>query len=791
MLRYNFRIAIRRLFSNKLNSLFNILGLAVGMTSVILMLLYINYESTYDFFNEDHEQLYRVERSYFSQVQNELYDDAPYVLAKELIRDFPEVENGACVRATSRYLGFGDAMYQENFGAFADNQFLQLFSFNFKEGNRLDALSNPMSIVLSESLAKKIAPQGSLLGETIKLDKKYNFTVKGIFEDLPENSHLEMDYMISFNSHNELMGTDENRGWDVNNATVYLKLIKNTDREQLGEKVSGYLNQKMPSEDGSKQILSLRPITDIYINAASVRGTGNKRNDKVVIYLFLCVAIFTSLISVLNYVNSSTADVINRELEIGIKKVLCISKTQLRFQFICESLVLVLLAFVIAMLLLFLALPLFNTIIGKNITIDLIRDGQFFLKIFFSVLLVGVLAGLYPVFFLSSLKISSFLQGNASVKRRTLLRKALVVFQLAVVMPLIFMSIVIIKQIDFIQEKDVGFDRYNLLVSKVKTDDETAIERLKSSKTRLLQNPNITDFTITSSVPFIGASELKVNWEGSNEEVALRKHEVDFDFFNTFKIQLVEGRSFSKDYGTDRENACVINERAMKIFGWKSAVGKKLDNGRLTVIGVAKDFNDFSLFMRIPPMIMVMHPETYKTHYATMRVNNSERISVQKEVNSHFNEVFPNDPLNFKYLDADFDHVYLNALKEVTRIFIFFSIVAIVLAILGLYSLVSFSLKAQRKMIAVRKVLGASIQNLFMFLLKEYLILFAIAASIGLLLGYFASIKVMDALAYHEETNIMYLVVSALLALLVVLFSVSSKIYVASKESPIIAISSE
>jgi len=793
MLGYNFLIAIRRLFKNKLNAAVNILGLAIGLTSVILMLLYIKYETTYDQFNNDYDRLYRVERNYKSRIQNELWDSSPYPLAKALVSDFPEIENAACVRKTSGYLTFEEVMYQEKYGMFADNDFLQLLTFNFKEGNQLDALKSPMSMVISESLASKLSPTGDLLDKTITLDKKHRFIVKGIFKDLPENSHLQVDYILSFNSFNQITGHKADVGWKVNNATVYVKLNDHANETLVSQKITGYLDTHMTSDDGVQQLLSLRPIGDIYTKTASVRGGGGKRSEIVIIYLFLSVAIFTVLISVLNYINASTADVINRELEIGIKKVLCISKAQLRIQFICESLAIVVIAFFIALVLLLLALPVFNALVDKNLSFVFSRDWFFLLQIFLGVVLIGVLSGLYPVLFLSSLKISSFLQGNASVKRRTTLRKVLVVFQLAVVMPLIFTSILIINQINFIENKDIGFTKQNLLVSRVSTPDTTSYERLKSMKNRLLQNPSISDVAISTSAPFQTAKSIAVNWEGSleNDKIILRSHQVDYDFIDTYKMTLVEGRNFSKEYGTDIQSACIINETALRFFGWKTAVGKTLDNNRLKVIGVVKDFNDFTLFKKIPPMVLLMDQGNNAANYASIRVDANDRIAAQKMVNNLFNDNFHDEPLEFKFLDTELDASYLNALKGVTKIFIFFSIVAIVLAVLGLYSLVSFSLKTQKKMIAVRKVLGASIKSLFLLLLKEYLLLFSIAAVFGLLTVYIVSFKALNVFAYHEDVKFSYLIISGLLALFVVLISVSSKIFIASKENPIKAISSE
>ena len=790
MLRHNFLIALRRLSKNKVNTAMNISGLTVGLTSVVLMLLYIKYETTYDYFNVDYDRLFRVERNYHSRVQDERWENTPYPLAKALVNDFPEIESAACVRATSRYLQYGQLIFEAKHGMFVDNEFLQLFTFDFVEGDRRKALAGPMSMVVSESLAERLSPRGSLLGKAIRVDNQQDFIVEGIYRDIPENSHLQVDYMLSFHSHEQLTGNKRDAGWQVNNATVYIKINRQADEKLLAPKIEGLLDTYFVIAEGTGQSLSLRPLVDIYTKTAAVRGSGGRRSDAIIICLFLSVAIFTSLITILNYVNASSADAISRELEIGIKKVHGISKVQLQYQFICESLVIVVVACLLSVPLLAAVLPLFNAMTGKELSILFSRDWLFFLKISLGVILLGSLAGLYPAFFLSSLKVSSFLRGNAAVKRRASLRKILVVFQLAVVMPLIFTSILIIRQIKFIENKDIGFVKENLLTGKVETPDQASYERLQSVKKRLLQEPGISKVALSHTAPFAGAGGMSVNWEGSreNDRVVLRTHEVDYDFIDTYKMKLVAGRGFSEEYSTDLQSACILNETAVEVFGWQEAIGKTIDNKRLKVIGVVKDFNDYTLFKKIPPLVLVMDRGYNNAYYVSLRVGSEGRMATQKLVNYLFEDNFPDSPQAFKFLDMEFESSYLNSLRGVTEIFIFFSVIAMVLAILGLYSLVSYSLKAQRKMIAVRKVLGAGTESLFLLLLKEYLLLFAIAAVLGLFTAYIVSLQAMNVFAYHEQVRFVYLVIAALLALLVVLVSVSSKILAASRENPAQAI---
>lgn len=792
MFKKNFLIAVRRLLKNKGHAAINILGLSVGLASVILMLFYIQYETSYDSFNSNYSELYRVERSYISKNQNEIWDSAPYVMAGELKNTVPEIENASNINYTSNYLTFNDKMYREMKGLYADNTFSEMFTFHFVKGNEQEALKEPMSIMLSESLANKLYPGGDILGKTILVDKKHNCVVTGVFEDHPENSHLDMDYIISYNSYEEITGFKRDAGWEYNNSTVYVQLKNGGDGEVVSEKIKDILTSRRKQEEGVKEFLSLRPVGDIYLNSSAVRGGGvGRRSEITIIYMFIAVVIFTALITILNYINSSTAQLMYRELEIGIKKVLGSSQRHLVSQFIAETWVMTLASFIVAIVIVSLMLPFFNQLVDKEISFVFSRDWLLFVKITVAVFIVGTLAGLYPVLYLSSLKISAFLHGNSSFKRRTRLRKALVIFQLVVAMPLIFVSILITEQIKYIENKDVGFVKEGLLVSRVETSGEQDMERLRSLKAILLQNPAVEQVTISSSAPFNGGGQETVSWEGSEpgNQIALRSHAVDYDFIHTYKVKLIAGRNFSREHGMDLQQACIVNETAVEIFGWDNAVGKTIDNGRLEVIGVVKDFNDYTLFKRIPPMVLTMNEGWYDP-LVTIKVNTEQQASIQQEVNALFNDYFPNDPLEFRYLNAEFDSNFLDALRSATKMFIFFSILAILLAIQGLYSLVSYSLKSQKKMIAVRKVLGASIPSLFLLMMKEYMILFAIAATLGLVSVYVAAGKLMGVFAYHVEVKFLYLMVAAMLALFVVIISVSSKIMSASRENPVKAIAS-
>ncbi len=786
------KIAWRNLKRDKGYSLVNIGGLTIGLSAVIFMLFYINYESNYDSFHANYDTLFRVERAYISSNQNSIWDNTPYRLSEELPNAIPEITNATSIQNTSNYLGFNDAMYHERNGLFVDDNFSELFTLNFTEGDKNSALVSPMSIVLSESLAQKLSPVQSMVGKTVRIDKKHDYIVTGIFTDYPDNSHLRFDYLLSFSSYETQTGNIKNAGWGEPNATAYVLLDDKISATTVSGKIKDFLTNHTSDEDGIREELMLRPIGDIYMKTSKVRGGGGNRSDMIILYLFLSVVIFTAIITLFNYINSTTAQMMNRELEIGVKKVLGSTKRHLRHQFVVESLFMVSISFILSIGLVFLFLPVFNTIVGKNLSIVITQDWPFFLYAGLGSILAGILAGLYPVVFLSSLKISSFLQGNASIKRRSGLRKALVVFQLVLVMPMVFVSILIIQQFKYIETRDIGFDKKDLLVSSLHVTTEEGREKLKTLGEQLLENPNVTSYSISDSAPFTGGSQYQMNWEEGqpNEKIVLRAHNVDHDFLKTYQMQLLEGRDFSEEYPTDMQHACIINETALELFGWKNPIGKGIANDQFKVIGVVKDFNDYTAFKKIPPMILLMDNHLgNKT--ISIKVTPDKRAETQAFINHAFNDSFPDSPIEFRFLDTELDGIFLNAMKGMINIFIFFSILAILLAVLGLYSLVSFSTKSQQKMIAIRKVLGANIQSIFLIMVKEYLFLFCIAAVLGLFTVYVIANRAIGIFPYHEDVKFTYVIISGVLALFIVLISVSGKICAAILQNPIKSLKTE
>jgi len=796
MLKLNFLLAIRRLKKDKKSFLINLLGSSIGFTAVFLMTLYIAYENNYDAFHANSNRLFRIERTVNDKVGSQTFDSTPYVLAEELKASFPEIAEVASLKGVSHFISVGNELFPREDGLRTDSTFLTMFSFEFLQGNQSTALSQPMSIVLSQSLADKLFPEGNALGNTVRLDKKHDLNVTGVFADYPKDSHLIMHYIISQNSYEGMYGVKPQSGWNKNYYSTYVLLNNKVEAGKLNGKIENILGRHNNFEEGSEELLSLRPITDIYLKTQHVTNNvmGGRRNDIIVIYLFIAVAFFTAFITAINYINLSTTQLVNRELEIGMKKVLGISKPQLRYQFSVESLVMIFAILVVSAELIYFILPIFNLVVDRDLTLEFNGSWFFLLKFLMGLILLGFLGGLYPVFYLSSLKLNSFLHGNTSIKRRNVLRKGLVVFQLLVAIPLLFFSVFVIEQINYLREKDIGFEKENLLTAWVPTPTNQDKGRLKVLRNTLEQNPTILNYSLSEGAPFIhSGKQEKFNWEGGEtyDKIRLSSYAVDYDFLDTYKMTLAKGRWFSEEYSTDAQNSCIINETAALSLGWENPLGKTLDNGRLKIIGVVKDFNQNSLFKKIRPIMLLLDKGNDNYPLASIKVNPVNRFETQRMINELFNANFLETPIEFKFLEEGFDEGYMEALQNVMRIFVLFSIISIVLVILGLYGLLSFSLNKQKKAIAIRKVMGGSTKNIFMFILKEYMVLYAIATSVGLLLTYFAVIKISETFAYSVGVKIVDFFSVILISLLVVLMTVSGKIWSVSKENPLNAINRE
>ncbi len=791
MLKLNFLLAVRKLMKNKKSFFINLLGSSVGLAAVTLMSVYVTYENNYDSFNEHSDKLYRVERTVRDNVQYRVFDGTPYELSSEITNALPEVNNATSVATVKNYFSIDGRLFDREEGIIADNSFFEMFTFQFERSNGNNALADPMTIVVSESLAQKLFGSLDVLGKTVRLNKKADFTITAVFQDYPEDSHLNIDYAISYNSYERFYETRPERGWDKNYSCTYVMVGSNTDIGQLSRKMTDLLANHKASKDGIQEWLNLRPITDIYLQTSHVQANimAGARNNMVVIYLFLGIVFFTAIITALNYIGLNTTQLMSRELEIGLKKVFGISKNQLRIQFIMESLIMILCIVVASLVLAYVCLPVFNNAIGRELSLTSSLHWMFLMLI--SSLVIGFFAGLYPVAYLSSLKINAFLQGNSSFNRKRFMRKALVVLQLMLAVPLIFNLILMANQIKFLKGKDVGFVKENIVLASIRTPEQTDRNNLHRLKRQLLQSPEVINYSVSEGAPFFTAgNELTVNWEGSDasEKMRVTSYNVDQDFLDTYQLKLLKGRWFSQEYAADSQSACVINETAAALLGWEDPIGKSLDNGRYKVVGLVRDFNQSSLFVKIPPMMLRFSEENLGNNIVSIRVHAGNRAATLSKINRAFNDNYHDTPIQFKYLDEGFDRGFMSVLENVMNMFMVFTFISVVLVIIGLFGLVSYAIGTQKKMIAVRRVLGASINSLFLLLTKEYLYLCGITMAISLTVTFALNSHFLNVFAYKVGIQFTDILNVIIITLVIVFIAIGGKIWSAIKERPLDAL---
>jgi putative ABC transport system permease protein len=722
-----FKVAIRNLKRDKIYSSIKIFGLSVGMTAFILVALLLQFMYSFDSFHNNYKRIYRVQLEVQDEHKTE-WTQTVYPLAKELKNTIPEVEESAVIREIwSEYLTSQDTIVlQDVHGYLADPEILKILSFKFIEGNPATSLNNPGSVVLTKTLAQKLFPNEKAFGKIIKGSFSKDLIVTGVIEDYPLNSHISPSYLVSFSTMDRVWSRDYKDykdDWRNNAYRNYVLLKENTNAALVNSKIKNILYSKVEKNDGQ---LYLKPIQD-----ALWWATKESVSNSPIPY-YLAIAVFVLILACINFINLTTARSGLREKEIGIRKVVGSGRWALIKQFTGESVLISLPAMILAFVFASAYLPVFNSYMETQLKISFTDNWQFILTMFVFFLFIGMLAGLYPAFYLSSLKPLAVIKGNvfnskSGKTKKGFLRKFLVSFQFIISVTLILSTVLMYKQVNFMKNKDLGYNKSNLLRCYIEANESKS--NFVELRNKLLDNPNIIDASVSENAPAHGTMGRKINWEGCNEDqyFYVLFNIVDYNFINTFKMKIVQGRNFSKAFSTD-SNACIINETFAKEIGWSNPMGKKVWNNKYTVIGVVKDFHPISVHNRISPYLMTLHNGKLSSgnNYCVRISPNDISQSIQY-VRSTLKSFFPNEVFELKLYDFDFDKGTMSVWEGVKTTFSFYSLLAIIIALIGLLGLVSFSTRRRTKEIGIRKVLGASESGLYFLVAKEFLTLLVVA----------------------------------------------------------------
>ncbi len=802
MFKNYFKTAIRNFRKNKIFSFINIIGLAIGLTCFVLIALFVYDELNYDTYAADAKDIYRVNLNVTGNGDVAVYPMVDFAVGVGMKSAFPEIKDFTRLSPATDFVKYNDKQFKEDKLAFADSNFLQMFSIPLLEGNNKDALVQPNSVVISKAFAKKYFGDANAVGKSLVIGLHNEvYKVTGVFDKVPDNSHFHFDAFISIAS------------WHVTNATwsnlgpfTYLLLNKNADPKKLEAKfpqlVAKYVVPEVQHDMGvslaeaqksvNTFVFTLQPLTDIHLYSHT-KYELEPNGDIQYVYIFSVLAIFILLLACVNFTNLSIARSVKRAKEVGVRKVMGSGKFQLIKQFLSESVLMSFCAMFIAIVLIIVLLPYFNQLSGKSITINYLLNYKFILSLLALITFVGIVAGIYPAFFLSSFNPAKVLKGSATTgSRKNYLRSGLIVFQFFVSTALIIATIIVYGQLNYMQNKKLGYDKEQVLFLP---DGRLMGQNQDAFKQQVLQDSRVVDASIARSIPgddFMDGTEVHpVNENGNGTEIHMNIYHVDYDYVKTLGMHMQQGRYFSKDFGSDSA-AVVINEAAVKELGWSKVnpVGRTIVRSgqeAFKVVGVVTDFNYTSAKQKIAPLMMMLG-----RNYGGLiiKIKTNDVTGFLNDLKTKWNTFNPQGPLSYTFLDDKFAALYASELRT-QQIFSAFAVIAIIIAGLGLFGLSAFVIEQRTKEIGIRKVLGASVQNVLLLVSKEFLSLVLVAFIISIPVTYWAMHKWLENYAYRINISATVFIVAGIVALLIALITISFQAIKAALANPVKSLRTE
>ncbi len=769
------KITLRNIKKHKAYSFINISGLAIGMACCILILLWVKDELSFDRFHENAEKIYRVtEHQYNSSGDYFPVAVTPWPLAEALKNDFPEVVESARLRILSGGLiSYKEKkIYERDFVA-ADPSFLKMFSFPLREGDLSTVLTEPHAILITDDAAARYFGKEDPIGKILTYNNRYDFKVTGVLKDVPHNSHIQFDFLVPFESTLREFGWTDS--WWTNNYTTYIQLADSASIQHISDKVSDYL-KKMNERTRTKLIL--QPLADIHLRSDyAIDLYGHTENTAIYVYAFSVIALFVLLIACINFMNLSTARSEKRSKEVGLRKVVGANRLNIIAQFYGESLFMTLISFFAAILLVYILLPAFNSVSGKLLTLDSMKEPVFLLGLFGIMLVTGLISGSYPALVQSSFRPVDSIKGiglkQSSKSRKSLLRRTLVVTQFILSIMLIVGTLIVYKQINYMLNKELGYEKESMIYFIKRANVRTQYDVFKSE---LLRDPNITRITTSSDVPtYTVHSTGAFSWEGKDPETSFLIHQfsVDFDYIKTFNMNIIAGRDFSKEFPVDASTkSFIVNETAVKAMGLKDPVGSKftLYSNSGQIVGVVEDFHYKSLQKEIEPLVLRIEPQ--RDSYVFVKFRSEQTKEAIASVRRVYNSFNPDFPLEFTFLDEAVERLY-NSEQKTKTIFNYFTLIAIFISCLGLYGLAAYMAQQKTKEIGIRKVLGASILNVVTNLSKEFMLLVCVANAIAWPLAYLAMNKWLHNFAYRINIDLSIFIYAGLVSTILGVLTVS------------------
>jgi putative ABC transport system permease protein len=783
MIRNFFRIAFRNISRHKVFTFINVTGLAVGLAASLLILLWVQDELSYDKFNRNGKNIFRVEEDQFYSGERYHVTVTPHPSGPVWKEKVPEIKEQTRLNRLPRILfRQEDKVFFESLIAAADSGLLKMFTFPVLAGNPLTALSSPYSIVLTEKLARKYFGNTNPIGRTLTLENKYQFMVTGLIKDLPKNSIFNFEGLIPYSFMKEIGAIDNS--WGNNSIFTFVQLASGADISAVNKKLTDVVLEHNP-QNTTKFLLF--PLLDIHLH--SQFGYTQNNGPVIAVYIFTLIAFFVLLIACMNFVNLSTAKASSRGKEIGIKKVAGADQFSMIVQFMFESLLLVALAMALALILVGLCLGVFNNLSGKSFILSDLFQMKFIVSFIIVGLIAGFVSGIYPAFYMSSFKPVVVLKGDiVSGKGNGRLRQILVVIQFTLSILIATAAIFMFMQLRFLQEKDLGFDKANLICIPMA---EGMKPKYNSLKSELKKETLIQGVTAARSNPvMIGSNSGGANWEGKDPEkqVLIGVNAVDFDYLKTMKMQLASGRDFSEDFPSDLARDTtgnfLINEEVSKIMGDGDQIGKTFSfmgiNGR--IIGILKNFNFKGADQPIEPIAFALTDSRYLS-FILIRLTPGDIPSSLRVVEKAWKETIPDYPLDYTFIDQDYDRLF-RAQIRLTGLLRYFTILAVIIACLGLYGLSSYSAERRTNEIGIRKVMGAGAFTVMYTLSREFLVLIIISIVIAIPLGWIIVANLLKQFAVRIDMNPFVFAGIAAGAIIIAMLTISFQAYKATGINP-------
>jgi putative ABC transport system permease protein len=782
------KITFRVFKRERLYSLINVSGLALGFTCCLLIYLFISDELSYDKFHQDGDRIYRIAAAYMRQGQWEPYGSNAWRTGELIRNNYSEIEELVRFMPYDNVLfEYGDKRILEEHLASVDDNFFKVFGFPLAQGNPDEALKGPNKVIISESIAAKYFGDENALGKVFKVsDGAFELQVSGVMKNMPSNSHFHYDFLISGETLKSLMpeALFTSVGWD--SQYLYVKLAKGVNPARLESTFPDFIDKNLDFWKSTTFKMFLQPLLSIHLR--SNIGRELEANGSLSrVYTFSVIAVFILVIGCVNYMNLTTARSLRRAKEVGMRKVLGAKRPDLLGQFLTESFITSAMAVSLALIFSFLLLPEFNEFAGKEISRAALLSQKIILTLFLSLLAIGLVSGFYPAMVLSSFKPLNNLKGTGRVvSSGSLFRKGLVLLQFVISIGLITASVIVFKQWNFLKSKSLGINQDMVLSVPLQTMDRRQVGTFSNE---LLSNASIRKAGLSNMrMPgWIGNSTTyKAQDVESDEEVnkSMKIIRIDYDFLSTIEARIIDGRDFSREFPSDSTASIILNESAVAQLGWKDPVGKwmELNGRRYTVVGLVKDFHFESLHRKIPPTIFIFSSRFL--NWAYLKIDKENVPATLAHVKKMYSKFVSNRDFTFTFLNEDVERQY-EAEEKFTQVFTVFTVLAIIIACLGTFGLISFTAERKSKEIGIRKVLGASVGNVSFLLIREFIVLLLVASAIAWPITWYFLNGWIQEFIYRTSIGAAPFILATILAALIVIATTGFRAVKAALANPV------